>query len=62
MSPYLHFGHISSHRIFSDLMAQEQWSVASLADKGLGKREGWWGVSQPAEAFLDELVTLRTRF
>ncbi len=59
LSPYLHFGHISVHEVFDQLARQEQWSPAKLADKATGSREGWWGMSRPAEAFLDELVTWR---
>jgi deoxyribodipyrimidine photo-lyase len=59
LSPYLHFGHISSHQIFHELMARERWTPDRLAEKSGGKREGWWGVSASAEAWLDELVTWR---
>ena len=59
LSPYLHFGHISSHQIFSDLMRLEGWTPEKLAPKANGSRHGWWGVSQAAESFLDELITWR---
>jgi len=59
LSPYLHFGHISVHEIFRELARAEGWSPAKLGDKATGKREGWWGMSEAAEAFLDELVTWR---
>ena len=59
LSPYLHFGHISGHQIFRELMDQEGWSETKLALRANGSREGWWGVSRPAEAFLDQLVTWR---
>lgn len=59
LSPYLHFGHISPHELFQELMTQEEWSPASLGEKTGGKREGWWGVSPGAEAWLDEFVTWR---
>jgi deoxyribodipyrimidine photo-lyase len=59
LSPYLHFGQISSHEIFHDLMAQEQWYDTKLSVRSKGNREGWWGVRAPAEAFLDQLVTWR---
>jgi deoxyribodipyrimidine photo-lyase len=58
-SPYLHFGHVSSHQIFHDLMAQEEWSETKLSVRPTGSREGWWGVRAPVEAFLDQLVTWR---
>jgi deoxyribodipyrimidine photo-lyase len=59
LSPYLHFGHISAHRVFLALMAREGWSRARLARKPTGSREGWWGASPAAESFLDELITWR---
>jgi deoxyribodipyrimidine photo-lyase len=59
LSPYLHFGHIATHEIFATLAHGEGWSPARLAERATGKREGWWGMSQQAEAFLDELVTWR---
>ncbi|TWT34200.1 deoxyribodipyrimidine photolyase [Blastopirellula retiformator] len=59
LSPYLHFGHISTHDIFSRLTAQENWDVSKLSGKATGSREGWWNMSPSAESFLDELITWR---
>ncbi len=59
LSPYLHFGHISVHQIFARLAELEGWSPKRLSAKANGKKEGWWGMSGSAEAFLDELVTWR---
>jgi deoxyribodipyrimidine photo-lyase len=59
LSPYLHFGHISSHQIFHNVMAQEQWNDTKLSLRPTGSREGWWGVRPPVEAFLDQLITWR---
>lgn len=59
LSPYLHFGHISTHQIFDDLARREDWSMDRLAPKATGSREGWWGMSAPVEAFLDQIVTWR---
>jgi deoxyribodipyrimidine photo-lyase len=59
LSPYLHFGHISSHQVFSQLMLLEDWDTDRLAGEASGKRSGWWGVSESAEAWLDQLVTWR---
>jgi len=57
LSPYLHFGHISAHEIFLAVAEREKWQTPS--PRADGKREGWWGMSAPAEAFLDQLVTWR---
>jgi deoxyribodipyrimidine photo-lyase len=59
LSPYLHFGHISVHEIFARLAARERWSASRLSKKANGKKDGRWGMSPGAEAFLDELVTWR---
>jgi len=59
LSPYLHWGHLSAHQIFAELTEREGWTTDRLSEKGRGKKEGFWGMSSPAEAFLDELVTWR---
>jgi deoxyribodipyrimidine photo-lyase len=59
LSPYLHFGHLSVHQIFHELIEKEGWFFDNLSGKATGKRSGWWGMSDAAEAFLDELVTWR---
>jgi deoxyribodipyrimidine photo-lyase len=38
---------------------RENWSPDKLADNAKGSRQGWWGMSEPAESFLDELITWR---
>ena len=58
-SPYLHFGHLSVHQVFARLAELEGWTPLRLAKKANGNKEGWWGMSPAAEAFLDELVTWR---
>lgn len=59
LSPYLHFGHIAAHEVFSAIMRHEQWSPNKLSTKASGAREGWWGASPSAEALLDQLITWR---
>ena len=59
LSPYLHFGHVSSHEVLSGLAQAEGWSPTQVSDSTAGKRSGWWGMSAPAESFLDQLVTWR---
>jgi deoxyribodipyrimidine photo-lyase len=59
LSPYLHFGHLSAHEVFAALMTHERWTTRRLAHRGGGAREGWWGVSDSANLFLDQLVTWR---
>jgi len=59
LSPYLHFGHLSSHEIFEKVARVEGWTPEHLGTRALGKREGWWGTSAGAESFLDQLITWR---
>jgi len=59
LSPWLHFGHLSAHEVFRGVARAEGWTPASLGSRRDGGREGWWGMSPSAEAFLDQLVTWR---
>lgn len=59
LSPYLHFGHISAHQVFSEIAKINGWSAKRLTSRATGRRTGWWGMRQAAEAFLDQLVTWR---
>lgn len=59
LSPFLHFGTISSHEIFAGFAAHQGWSPLRLSERTDGARAGWWGMGPGAEAFLDQLVTWR---
>ncbi len=59
LSPYLHFGHVGAHEVFAAVTTAEGWSDERLGRSAAGKRAGWWGMSESAEAFLDQLVTWR---
>jgi deoxyribodipyrimidine photo-lyase len=59
LSPYLHFGHISSHEVFGAVVAAENWFFDRLSHRTDGSRNGWWGMGRSAEAFLDQLITWR---
>jgi deoxyribodipyrimidine photo-lyase len=58
LSPYLHFGHLSAHAVVQAVLEREGW-LGNLTRRPNGARDGWWGVSAPAEAFLDQIVTWR---
>jgi len=58
LSPYLHFGHLSSHQIFEAVSKSEDWTEARLG-RPSGSRAGFWGMSAPAEAYLDQVITWR---
>ncbi len=59
LSPYLHFGHISTHEVFAAIARSEGWSIDRIKAGGRGTRTGFWGMSEAAEAFLDQLITWR---
>lgn len=59
LSPYLHFGHIGAHEVLAAVMDHEEWTPEKLSTQATGARQGWWGLSEGAEAFLDQLVTWR---
>jgi deoxyribodipyrimidine photo-lyase len=59
LSPYLHFGHVSAHEVFTRIAHREDWSPADLPARATGSRSGWWRMSAAAEGFLDQLVTWR---
>lgn len=58
LSPYLHFGHLSAHQAFAGLAKHEDWRRERVKSTASGQR-GWFGMSEPAEAFVEELVTWR---
>lgn len=59
LSPYLHWGNISAHEVFAEIVSAEGWSPLRLSHESSGKREGWWGMSRSAEGFLDQFITWR---
>jgi deoxyribodipyrimidine photo-lyase len=59
LSPYLHFGCISSHQIFAGIAEHEGWKPSHLAVRPTGSRTGWWGARPEVEAYLDQLITWR---
>lgn len=60
LSPYLHFGHISTHEMVQDILEREERTADSLSASIVdGRREGWWKMSPAVEAFLDQLITWR---
>jgi deoxyribodipyrimidine photo-lyase len=59
LSPFLHFGHLSVHEIFRELVLREKWGPEKLSLRVNGSREGWWNISANGDAFLDELITWR---
>lgn len=59
LSPWLHFGHLAVHQVFAELAAREKFTPRALKPSAAGRRAGYFGMSENAEAFLDELLTWR---
>ena len=59
LSPYLHFGRLSAHEVWNGIIDHERWTPNRLAEKVTGSATGWWGMSESAEAFIDQLITWR---
>lgn len=59
LSPYLHFGHLSSAEVVDWLLRRESWAPDRLDPDSVGRRSGFWGMSEGAEAFIDQIVTWR---
>ncbi len=59
LSPYLHFGHISVHKILSDIFRKHHWDISKIQYPNDGRRSGWWNLPHPVEAFLDQIITWR---
>jgi deoxyribodipyrimidine photo-lyase len=59
LSPYLHFGHISVHQIFHEVVSRSDWKPDQVSKSTGGQSRGWWGLPEHIESFLDELITWR---
>jgi deoxyribodipyrimidine photo-lyase len=59
LSPYLHFGQLSAHRVVSAIAEREEWTVDVLTARARGERTGFWKMHPSAEAFMDQLITWR---
>jgi deoxyribodipyrimidine photo-lyase len=59
LSGYLHWGHLSAHEVFAAVADEEGWDSTRLSKPKAGIREGFWGISEPAEVFVDELLVWR---
>ncbi len=59
LSPWLHFGHVSAHRLLAEVVAQEAWTPDRVDRSKVAAREGFWGMGPAAEAFVDECVVWR---
>lgn len=58
LSPYLHFGHVSAHRLVREILTREEFDPQRVGAPR-GQREGFWGLSTGAEAVLDQVLVWR---
>lgn len=58
ISPYLHFGHLSSQQVVHEILQARIWSPDQLG-KVTGAKEGWWGLDAGSEGYLDQVITWR---
>jgi deoxyribodipyrimidine photo-lyase len=58
LSPHLHFGHVAAHEVVSSVLDHESWTP-DKAGPANGKNHSFWNTSEPAEAFLDQILTWR---
>lgn len=59
LSPYLHFGHIGAHTLFEALRHRYHWSPDHINNDRLGKNQGFWGLPEGPETFIDQFWTWR---
>lgn len=63
LSPYLHFGHISQEEIVTAVLNKSinngKWDPNYIHYENLGKRENYYSSWEPANSYLDELITWR---
>ncbi len=58
LSAHLHFGHVSPHEMVARVLESENWRPEKVS-KVNGKQSGFFGVSEPADAILEQLLTWR---
>jgi deoxyribodipyrimidine photo-lyase len=58
LSPYLHFGQLSAHEVFTEVARASGFEARAFPRRKDGRR-GAFGVGDSAEEFLDQLVTWR---
>lgn len=59
LSPYLRFGHVSAHEVVSRVLEHGRWTPERINAKKVSSNQGFWGLDEASESFLDELITWR---
>lgn len=55
----LHFGHLAACEVVDAVLGAAGGSRLGHRGQANGKKTGWWGISDAAELFLDQVVTWR---
>lgn len=59
LSPWFHFGHLSTIEVVRRVIDSNGWMPDLINASRRGARAGWWGLPEPVEAFLDQIITWR---
>ncbi|MEC7703973.1 MAG: deoxyribodipyrimidine photolyase [Candidatus Thermoplasmatota archaeon] len=59
LSPWFHFGHLSTIEVIMQILKREDWDPNMIDPSRRGSRSGWWGLPEPVESFLDQIITWR---
>ena len=59
LSPWLHFGHAGGAQVAWALLDRVGWEPEQMNADRFSKQGGAWGLSEGAEAFLEEIITWR---
>ena len=59
LSPWFHFGHISTTEVVLRILQREGWDPSFIDKSRRGSRSGWGGLPEPVETFLDQIITWR---
>lgn len=59
LSPWFHFGHLSTIEVVRRILDANGWMPDLINAPRRGARAGWWGLPEPVEAFLDQIITWR---
>lgn len=59
LSPYLRFGHVSAQEVVSKVLEHGCWTPERINSKKISSNQGFWGLAEASESFLDELITWR---
>jgi len=59
LSPWLHFGHVGGAQVVGAVLARAGFDASRMVRASFSKQQGAWGLTEAAEAFLEEVITWR---